>query len=431
MQDGLSRASHHVLFVDDDADVQTAARLLLGRHDLRVSEARNPAQAWSVLAAEPVDLILLDLNFTRGATSGAEGFKCLTQIMSHDPGAVVVVVTGHSGVAVAVEAMRAGASDFVMKPWRNDRLVETLKRALAAGEQKRGAGPARAIDAADPPLLGDSPAMHKVRDLIRRSAPTHASVLIHGAAGVGKSLMARTLHRQSSRVSGPLAVVDLADLSAPAARAALFGEDGAPGVFETARGGTLVLDEVCELTPALQGRLLAALKTQTAVRVIATTQRRREALLERGGLNHDLLYLLNTVEIAAPSLNARGDDARLLAEHFARVFALRHGRAAKPMTDAALAAIAAHPWPGDVRALRQAIERCVIFTEGDRHDVGDIPFPDAVDGAPAVTALNLLQSERAMVSAALKTNSFNVSHAAKQLGLTRAALYRRMAKYGL
>ncbi|MHB8287249.1 MAG: sigma-54-dependent transcriptional regulator [Caulobacteraceae bacterium] len=429
MQYGLSRPKHHILFVDDDEDVQKAAKLLLERHDMRVTGAANPAQAWSVLAAEFVDLILLDLNFVRGATSGAEGFKCLMEIMAHQPQALVVVVTGHSGVAIAVEAMRAGARDFVMKPWRNDRLVETLKRTLAVGEPR---SIAQIPSTADPDsiLLGESPAFQRVRDLIRRAAPTDAAVLIHGAAGTGKSLMARALHRQSLRSKGPLVVVDLAALPTNAAGNALFGdEDGVPGALADARGGTLVLEEISVLTLAVQLRLLTVLRTQTDVRVIAITRCGRETLQERGGLSSDLVFQLNTVEVGVPSLSERGDDALLLAEHFLRLFALRHGRAAKPLTDAAAAAISANPWPGDVRALRQAMERCVIFTDGERHETGDIPFPDGDTPGPA--ALNLVQSERALVSAALKSNSFNVSHAAKQLGLTRAALYRRMAKHGL
>jgi DNA-binding NtrC family response regulator len=274
--------------------------------------------------------------------------------------------------------------------------------------------------------------MQRVRDLIRRAAPTDASVLIHGAAGTGKSLMARAIHRQSTRCSGPFVAVDLAALSADAAGAALFGaaNKGHAGALADASGGTLVMEEVSALAPGLQARLLTALRAPVDFRVISTSRRRRDALQDRGGLSEDLVYRLNTVEIAAPSLGARMDDARLLAEHFLRLFALRHGRPQRPLTDAAAAAIAVHPWPGDVRALRQAMERCVIFAEGDSYDIGDIPFPETADHAPSAS-LNLVQSERALVSAALRTNSFNVSHAARQLGLTRAALYRRMAKYGL
>jgi DNA-binding NtrC family response regulator len=380
----------HVLVVDDDADVQQAAGLLLGRHGFHVSMAAQPAQLWSVLAGTPVpgpvDVILLDLNFSRGAVSGAEGFDCLAQIMAHDASAVVVVVTGHSGINIAVQAMRAGASDFVMKPWNNARLLATLEVALALRRRRLddaqapgGRAGAEAAGGDENLLLGESAAMDRVRALIRRAAPTQASVLIWGAAGTGKSLIARTLHRQSPRAGGPFVCVDLFALSS---------DEGGP--------------------------------------------------IGRDGVRADLLFRLNTVEIAVPPLGARDGhgvgDARLLAEHFLRLFADRHGRPQKPLSPQAAEAITATTWPGEVRGLRQAMERCVIFSDGlvyeaaDVHAQGMVPAgdPTAVDPSPS-----LADTERALVAAALNRAGFNVSHAAKALGLTRAALYRRMAKHGL
>ena len=438
MSDTLSRPPDHVLFVDDDPDVLKAASLLLARHGLRVSEARSPAEAWSVLAAEPVDAILLDLNFERGATTGEEGFRVLGEIVARDPDATVVVITGHSGINIAVAAMRAGASDFVMKPWSNTKLIATIeaaldlrrrRRAAAAQKTETGAPRTEAADAGDP-LLGDSPAIQRVRELIRRTAPTDAAVLIHGEAGAGKSLIARTLHQQSARATGPFAPVDFGALPVEGAEAALFG------AFAEDRGGTLLLDEVGVLAPMLQLRLLEALETPRwshDVRIVAATRRGREELRGPGGLRDDLLYRLNTVEIIAPPLRERTGDALILAEHFLRLYARRYGRPVKPLTAEAVDAIADHPWPGDVRALRQAMERCVIFAEGDRYELTDIPLTDLEPQSPTAArgALNLAESERALVSRALKRNSFNVSHAAKELGLTRAALYRRMAKHGL
>jgi DNA-binding NtrC family response regulator len=211
----------HILFVDDDADVLKAADLLLTRHGLRMTGVREPNALWSVMAAEPVDVILLDLNFSRGAVSGEEGFRRLHEIMAHDPDAVVVVVTGHSGVNVAVAAMRAGASDFVTKPWSNARLIATLETALELRRRRREATALKAENAAlhrevwgqsdgwdaESVLLGDSPAIERARDLIRRAAPTDAPVLIYGPPGTGKSLMARGLHRHSPRANGPFVPV--------------------------------------------------------------------------------------------------------------------------------------------------------------------------------------------------------------------------------
>jgi DNA-binding NtrC family response regulator len=442
MSDPLSSPIGHVLFVDDDPDVLKAASLLLGRHGLRVSEARGPAEAWSVLAAEPVDAILLDLNFQRGSTAGEEGFRCLAEIIARDPDAAVVVVTGHSGINIAVAAMRAGASDFVMKPWSNAKLVATIEAALEARRRRRE-GSKVATTAAqeepsdiDAPLLGESLAIRRVRDLIGRVAPTDAPVLIHGEAGTGKSLIARVLHRRSARAAGPFAPVDLGALSAEEAATVLFGDGtGAGGAFAEARGGTLFLDEVGGLAPRLQRRVVEALEAgaRANIRMISATRRPREALRGPGGLSDDLLYRLNTVEIVVPPLRDRGGDALLLAEHFLRLSARRHGRPLKPLSAEAADTIADHAWPGGVRALAQAMERCVIFAEGDRYEPADLAIAEqaAGSGSAARSTLNLIESERALVSTALKRNNFNVSHAAKELGLTRAALYRRMAKHGL
>ncbi len=412
----------HVLVVDDDADVQQAARLFLGRHGFSVSTAAQPSQIWPVLAGESVDVILLDLNFSRGAVSGAEGFACLAEIMAYDPKAVVVVVTGHSGVNIAVQAMRAGAADFVMKPWNNARLLAILDAALDIRRRRVGGAVSLAniAGADDDILLGQSAAMERVRELIRRAAPTQASVLILGEAGTGKSLVARTLHRQSPRAGGPFVCLDLPALT----------DEAIWDAMTDARGGTLVLDEVSALSPTLQSRLLAILDAgQVSARLIATTRRARGEL----GLREELLLRLNTVEIALPPLRARESDVCGLAEHFLRAFSNRHGRPQKLLSPEALDIIADARWPGEVRGLRQAMERCVIFSDGDRYEAADLRAAAAAaasdpNGAPAPS---LAENERALVTAALKRASFNVSHAAKALGLTRAALYRRMAKYGL
>jgi len=442
MLDSPSTPKDHVLFVDDDPDVLKAAGLLLGRHGLRMTEARSPAEAWSVLAAEPVDAILLDLNFARGATAGDEGFQTLDDILARDPDAAVVVVTGHSGINIAVAAMRAGASDFVMKPWNNERLITTINTAL---ETRRRRLKATAATASTPdvwmdnaPLLGESPAIQRVRDLIRRAAPTDASVLIHGEAGTGKTLIARNLHLQSARAAGPFVPVDLAGLSTDEAEAALFGGDRQDGAIEQARGGTLLLEEISALAPVLQIRLLDLLDARRTglsaldIRVLAAT-RQREALTGPQGLRDDLFYRLNTVEILAPPLRERGGDALILARHFLHLYAQRYGRPVKAVAPEVIETITESPWPGDVRALRQAMERCVIFAEGDSYQLSDLALTESqhTPAAPARSDLNLVESERTLISRALKRHNFNVSHAARELGLTRAALYRRMAKHGL
>jgi DNA-binding NtrC family response regulator len=417
-----------VLIVDDDADVLKAASLLLSRAGFGVRGAESPAAARSALAAEAADLVLLDLNFTRGATAGEEGLACLRQLLRDDPDLVVVVVTAHSGVNVAVKAMQAGARDFVIKPWNNQRLLATVEAALPVRAAVADGGEAAVGEEPEPTLLGESPAMEEVRRLVARAGPTDAAVLVTGEAGTGKSLTARRLHLASLRAGGPFVVLDLAALEPQAVEAALFGPSGA---LAEAAGGTLVLDEVGELPPLLQGRLCAALERAEDGRVVSTSRRPLAALRGRGGVRDDLLYRLNTVEIALPPLTARGEDPLRLAEHFLRRAARRHRRPPLPLSPAAAQAIMAAPWSGGVRALAQAAERAVLFAEGRACEPADLGLePTGPHPAPP-GALDLQASERALVSAALKRHRFNVSHAARELGLTRPALYRRMAKHGL
>ncbi|WP_293380064.1 response regulator [Phenylobacterium sp.] len=411
--------------MDDDPDVLTAAQVLLQRNGFGFAVARSPAEAWSVLAAQPVDVILLDLNFARGATSGAEGFAWLAEIRAHDPDAVVVVVTGHSGVNVAVAAMKAGAADFVMKPWNNPRFLETVRAAAELRRRRRsGAQPEGAAPALDEDLLilGDSAPIRRLRDLIARAAPTGAAVLIHGEAGTGKDLAARVIHARSGR-TGALVRVDIRGLAADAAEALA-------AAVEQARGGTLLLDEVADLPPAVQARLLALLEAGPDLRLVSTTRRGADGL---AALRDDLLARLGTVEMTLPRLAARGEDLELLLEHFIRLFARRYGRAPKPLDPAAVDLLKAQPPAGQVRGLRQAAERAVVLSEGDVLTAADFaaPAPGLAGEKPGAPDLNLARSERAIVEAALKRHGHNVSHAARELGLTRAALYRRMVKHGL
>lgn len=414
----MSSENPTLLFVDDDADVLTTAQVLLTRNGWRMLTARSPAEAWSVLAGEAVDVILLDLNFSRGATSGDEGFRWLAEVRAHDPDAVVVVVTGHSGVNVAVAAMKAGASDFVMKPWSNARLLDTLRDALAL-RRRDHAAPAPAEE----PLviIGESAAIQAVRERVARAAPTDAAVLLHGAAGTGKSLAAQALHARSLRATGPFVALDLRSLMA-----------GSPAIAEAlaaAHGGTLFLDEIAALSAAAQGELLAAFERPGEVRLVSAARSLADA---RAAVRDDLLARLGTVEIEMPPLRARDEDVILLAEHFVRLFARRYGRPPLPLDESAMERLIRQPPPGEVRGLRQAAERAVVLADGDVLAAADFaPAQPPGESASAVPDLNLARHEKATVEAALKRHAHNVSQAARELGLTRAALYRRMVKHGL
>jgi DNA-binding NtrC family response regulator len=422
MAETVSSDRASVLFIEDDADVRAAAELLLRRHGWRMFGAATPRESWGLLATEPVDVILLDLNFQRGATSGEEGLRHLAALAAHDPTSAIVVVTGHSGINIAVAAMRSGAADFVMKPWSNDRLMATLRDALALRQKRRNAAEPP-IDAAPAPaddvILGESAQIERVRRLTQRAAPTAASVLVYGGVGDGKELAARTIHRQSGRAA--FLAIDCPGRSADAVAAAVLG---APPE------ATLFLDEVAELTADAQAALRAALEAREDLRPIAGTRRSREAL-QGDAMRQDLLYRLSTIEIEIAPLHERIGDAAFLARHFLAVYARRHGQGARPLSASVAAALAAARWSGGVRELKTRMERAVLLGDGEAYEPSDLGLdgPAAADPAPAPP--NLAQTERAMVEAALKRHGFNVSRAAAELGLTRTALYRRMAKHGL
>jgi DNA-binding NtrC family response regulator len=412
----LSNESPLILLVDDDPDVLTSARVLLARNGYRVVSAASPAEAWSVLADQPVDVILLDLNFSRGATSGEEGFRWLGELRGQDPDAVVVVVTGHSGINIAVAAMKAGASDFVMKPWSNARLLDTVRDAvLLSAHRRRGEAPPLDEGVL---LIGDSPAIQAIRDLIARAAPTRAAVLVQGPAGAGKTLAARLLHARSGR-TGALVRLDARDLAPETAAASLRA------AAAEAAGGTLVLEEAGALPGPAQTALLALLDDGADVRLVSTSRGPPDALRD------ELRDRLATVELRLPPLAERGDDLVLLAEHFVRLFARRYGRTPMPLEASAIEALRARAATGEVRGLRQACERAVVLSDGDVLGADDVTAGQAAPPAAPAADLNLARSEKAIVEAALKRHAHNVSQAAKELGLTRAALYRRMVKHGL
>ncbi|KQU61605.1 response regulator [Sphingomonas sp. Leaf339] len=405
----MSTQSPQVLVIDDDPDIVKAAALLLNRHGIAVTGAGDPDVAWVKLAERRFDAILLDLNFARGRTSGDEGFAMLERLIAADGDAVVVVVTGHSGIAVAVRAMREGASDFVIKPWSNERLLATTQRAIDLARAKRAVAPAP-VGGDGGLLLGEDPSIVRIRNLVAQVAPTDAAALIRGPAGSGKSLVARAL-LAAARRGGPVVTVD-----------------GGGTIPDLPADGTLVIEDVDAIPRAAQAEWARGFGT---TRIIATSRLDRAAL--RAVLIDDLLYRINTIEIDLPPLRDRGDDAVRLARHFLDLFAARYARPAKPIGDEAARAIAADRWPDDVRGLRQACERAVLLGTGAFHEIADFALSvDIDDPVPrAIADLNLARGEKAMVAAALQRHAFNVSRAAAELGLTRAALYRRMDKHGL
>lgn len=459
------------IVVDDDPDILLSARLLLRDLFERVDTFQSPEDALPAMDERLPDVILLDANFARGATNAAEGFQWLAAILARDPAAVVVMITAHGGVQIAVEAMKRGATDFVSKPWANERLLATVRTAAAlrnsreeaTTERKRAAAIAAPAAGGESRMLGSSPGMARVHSLIERAAPTDANVLILGENGTGKELVARELHARSHRADNVLVSVDLGAVAENLFESELFGH--VKGAFTDARGdrigrlqaadgGTLFLDEVGNLPLHLQPKLLTALEQRQVipvgankpvpidVRVIAATNLSPERLADESLFRQDLLFRLNTVEIDLPPLRERREDVPLLIAHFVQQYAKKYGKPARPIPPEVMAALQAYDWPGNVRALRHAAERAVILAGDEGFTVDDFSLsrtpartPPVATAAPApATAaadLNLDRAERQMVEAALKKHQWNISLAAAELGLSRAALYRRMDKHGL
>jgi DNA-binding NtrC family response regulator len=451
---------NRVVIVDDDPDIALAAKLALRGMFERIEALSTPAELLPMLAEETPDAILLDLNFQRGATDGREGLGLLGKIMAIDPDAAVVIITAHSAVSIAVEAIKAGASDFVAKPWSNERLASTVRSAAALRRSRIDARTERGrvselAPLGETPLLGDSPAMQRVRILIERAAPTDANVLILGENGTGKEIVAREIHRLSRRHEQPMVSIDLGATSASLFESELFGH--VKGAFTGAAGerigrlkaadhSTLFLDEIGNLPLHLQPKLLTSLEQREVVpvganrpipidvRVVAATNLSADQLADEKRFRQDLLFRLNTIEIELPPLRERRDDIPTLLDHYLGLYARKYGRPSRDLPPNVLQALIEHDWPGNVRALRHAAERAVIMAEGERYALADFPLPTrprAASVAAEIDSLNLDQLEKQMIERALRMHHFNVSLAASELGLSRGALYRRMEKHGL
>jgi DNA-binding NtrC family response regulator len=450
------------IIVDDDEDILIAARLALRGLFRELITVSSPERAIAATAGRQPDVILLDANFARGATDAREGLALLDRLLTNDPEAIVVMITAHAGVNVAVEAMKRGATDFVSKPWENERLVQTVRTAAALRRSRAAADapaptPASSSAARGPsPLIGSAPSMARVHSLIARAAPTEANVLVLGENGTGKELVARALHQQSHRADREMVTVDLGAIATELIDSELFGH--VKGAFTDARtdrvgriqaadGGTLFLDEIGNLPLHLQPKLLTVLEQRKVtpvganqpipvdIRVIAATNMTPAMLRDERQFRQDLLFRLNTVEIDLPPLRDRREDVPALIDHYLTLYAERYKRPRPELSPQALGALVAHDWPGNVRALRHAVERAVILAgdgplETDAFALAPAAAP-RVTAEPAVSDLNLDRVERRLVEEALKKHGYNISSAAHELGLSRAALYRRMEKHGL
>jgi len=448
------------VIVDDDPDIALAARLALRDLFKEVATLPSPKELPAFVSSRSPDAILLDLNFERAATDGSEGLDYLGRIMTADPEAAVVIITAHGAVSVAVEAIKRGASDFVAKPWANERLASTVRSAAALRRSKLDARLERGRTSelahnGETPLLGESEAMQRVKMLIDRAAPTDANVLILGENGTGKEIVAREIHRKSRRGELPMVSIDLGATAESLFESELFGHTkgsftGATGErigrLKAADRSSLFLDEIGNLPLHLQPKLLTALEQREVVpvganrpvpidvRVIAATNLSAERLADETRFRQDLLFRLNTIEIHLPPLRARIDDIPQLIDHYLRLYERKYDRPERALPGELIDTLVKHDWPGNVRALRHAAERAVIMADGVNYRLDDFPLPSRPHGAgvPLLSgSLNLDQLEKQMIERALRMHHFNISLAAGELGLSRGALYRRMEKHGL
>ncbi len=449
----------NILVVDDDADVLVAAQLLLKRHFDKVDVERNPQRIPYWVNTGQYQAYLLDMNFHRDLSNGQEGFHWLDKILDLDPAAIVIMMTAYGDVEMAVRAIKAGATDFILKPWDNARLLETLRSAWTVRRQPHKAGPepqARPVKGFDVEkmIVGDSPAMQQILDTVRRVAPTDANVLLLGENGTGKDLIARAIHQLSNRNKGPFVAVDLGSLSESLFESELFGHvkgaftdarDDRAGRFEEARGGVLFLDEIGNLPLSLQAKLLAALQQRTITRVgsnktipvdirliCATNEPVYERVAART-FRQDLLYRINTIELTLPPLRERPEDIRVLANHFFRQYRQQYQRPLVDIRPAALQQLQQYRWPGNVRELRHAIERAVILAQGEHLEASDFFFrPENPTSQAAFTeTFQLDEMEKQLLRRAMQKYQGNVSEIARELGISRQAVYRRMEKYSM
>jgi two-component system, NtrC family, response regulator HydG len=453
-------AKGKILVVDDDEDVLQAARVFLRQNGHDVKIEKSPMTLPDTLRQETFDLILLDMNFTRNANSGTEGFYWLRKIREADPNAVVVLITAYGDIEQAVRAMKDGASDFVMKPWQNEKLLATVSSAMELRTSRRHVQKLESLrrvmvqdkEKEHQDLIGESPNMQRVLETIRKVARTDANVLILGESGTGKELIARELHRQSRRAEENFITVDMGALDEGQIESDLFGmartaggDPERPGRFELANRGTLFLDEVAMLSAPMQGKMLNALENKKVthvggtqprsveVRLICATHQPIKDIVEKKEFRADLLYRINTVEIQVPPLRDRKEDIPALAEHFINVYSRKYQKSERKLSLPAMRKLKEYGWPGNVRELRHAIERAVLMSEHQQLQPGDFFIAQEEDQGRDVflNNYNLDDVEKSVIRKVISKYGGNISQAAKELGLTRASLYRRISKYGL
>jgi DNA-binding NtrC family response regulator len=453
-----------LLIVDDNEDLLRAARMFLKRHFQQVDIEKNPESIPTLLNNEQYDVILLDMNFTKDVSSGHEGFLWLEKILDIDPSAVVVLITAYGDVQMAVRAIKEGATDFVLKPWENEKLLATIYSAMRLRETKMEVADLKSkqkllsadADNKFQDIIGKSMPMQQVFQTIDRVARTDANVLILGENGTGKEVIARSIHRNSHRAAEAFIGVDMGAISETLFESELFGhvkgaftdaKEDRPGRFEVAHKGSLFLDEIGNLSLPLQAKLLSALQSRRVTRVgsnkpkevdirlICATNMPILDMVKENKFRQDLLYRINTIEIHIPPLRDRLDDIPLLANHFLNSYTRKYNKNVRAISEAALKIMQKYQWPGNVRELQHAIERAVIMCNSQVLNPEDFFFSTTTnrveDTNLTLDDYHLEEVEKILIRKVLKKYDGNITQAANELGLTRSSLYRRLEEYGL
>ncbi len=458
----MNKTKARILIVDDDTDILLAAKMFLRQHFQTVHTEKNPENLPALIQRENYDVILLDMNFSRLATSGKEGFYWLNKILEIDPAAIVIFITGYGDIELAVQGIKEGATHFILKPWDNKKLLATLEASLKIRESKvelehlRSANKMLIADQNQVfnNLVSKSKAMVKVMKMVEKVAKTDANVLILGENGTGKEVIARSIHFASPRTDKVFINVDLGAITETLFESELFGykkgaftdarEDRA-GRFEAANKGTLFLDEIGNLSPNLQSKLLSVLQSRRVVRLgshkeipvdvrlICATNMPLYEMVKENKFRQDLLYRINTVSIKIPPLRERIEDIEPLVEYYLEIYCKKYKMPNKRIAGGTLKRLQKHRWPGNIRELQHAVERAVILSEGTVLEPQDFFMVD--DDTPHEDVFpvnfNLEETEKMLIRKVLDKNEGNISRTASELGLTRASLYRRIEKYGL
>lgn len=453
--------NNKVLLIDDNPAILAALAQLLETEVEKVIGIKSPEMIPGILETQEMDVIIMDMNFRKGSTDGQEGIAWLKSILQSDSDAVVVMITAYGEMDLAIEAMKCGATDFISKPWDNEKLVATVRSGIMLKESRKKVRQLKSkqdhlsqtIESGQEKLYGKSPGMSVVMETIRKVAPSDSNVLVLGENGTGKELIAREIHNVSDRSGEVFVHVDLGSLSQSLFESELFGHTkGAftdarsdkPGRIEIASGGTLFLDEIGNLQPEMQAKLLNVLQNReiyrigsnkalpTDFRLISATNQDLREMISQKQFREDLYYRINTIEITSPPLRERGEDIIELAHHFLEKYVQKHKKAGLVFSTKSIDVIRSHGWPGNVRQLQHCMERAVLLADGRKIEPGDI-FPEAHDNTLLRETLRptLAELELITIRESIRRNGGNLSKAARELGVARSTLYNKMKTYGI